>query len=128
MQLDTVKYQAQLDDLARALRTVAERQDVADSRDYFRKEMALAYTLSAGLDSAPSWCRISCQIMRDHTNRLAGVCEALADHVSQPAGEAFWKAQFRSLNDLADEIENHLIEDAKPAEDFGSAVTQPLAL
>lgn len=128
MKLEIAPYQSALDELARALATVSERQETQDSTAYFRRERALALTLSAGLDSAPSWCRVSCGIMRDHADHLFGVCEALADHVSTESGASFWKAKMRTLNDLAEQIQNHLDHPLEIAEESGPSVTQPLAL
>ena len=128
MSLDIAKHQAELAKITKALTVISDRHDSPGDTPFFHQKKRTCQALSKGLESIPSWCLQSTKIMRERADDLAGLCDALSDHVSSPEGERFWKDQKAFLLGLADTFQEWVENAEKQADESPENTTRSLQL
>jgi len=102
MPLDIPTNQAELDQLAEALKNVSERQTTASGILSFLRYSDRAKQLSHGLTFATLNDPGEATGFAEKCDSLSGICDGLADHVASDEGRLFWANKKALLLGLAD--------------------------
>lgn len=102
MPLDIPQNQAELDQLADALKSVSDRQPTASATLSFLRYSDRAKQLSRALTFATLNDPGQATGFAEQCDRLGGVCDALSDHVASHEGRMFWAGKKALLLGLAD--------------------------